>query len=465
MVLSSLNTAFRWIGRAFGPDRADPAPAVAPASAPIETAGPARDPAQSFVRHWRSLPSAGIGARAAGRRIVMLSVSNMRIDPRIEREARALSKAGYEVVVIWPDYWMEDGEHVRLDWGDGVTFEPLRPQAGDFIYDFPGFFGVEMLEAALRHECFAFHGHDIPSALVALTAAHRTGAHAVCDFHEWFSENVAWDVEADAWLPHKAREKKAFQCLERFALRRASELVTVCESIAEAMGEELGDGRKPLVVRNIPQIAQASSKVYPPLKRQLGLADDDFVLLWQGGTGPTRLIEPIIEALAFMPRCHFAIRGPSLDLFGAGYREIAARVGAADRLLLLDPVPSQDVVAAARGADAGIWTLPKLCRNFTFALPNKVFEYLASGLPVIAADYVEVRRIVDAYQVGALFDPYDPQSIAAAINPLIEDGERAAAIRSRIPGALERLNAESEWDKIPAIYDRLRRTGTAGRGA
>jgi hypothetical protein len=56
-----------------------------------------------------------------------------------------------------------------------------------------------------------------------------------------------------------------------------------------------------------------------------------------------------------------------------------------ERLLLIPPVPSRDVVAAARGADAGIWTLPALCRNFTMRSLNKIFEYLAADLPVLVA--------------------------------------------------------------------------------
>ena len=85
------------------------------------------------------------------------------------------------------------------------------------------------------------------------------------------------------------------------------------------------------------------------------------------------------------------------------------------------PVPSKDVVAAARGADAGIWTFPALCRNFTFALPNKIFEYLAADLPVLVAHYPEAKRLVLESEVGLTFDPYDPHSIAESINRLVQD--------------------------------------------
>ena len=155
----------------------------------------------------------------------------------------------------------------------------------------------------------------------------------------------------------------------------------------------------------------------------------------------------------------FVVRGPSLHLFGDKYRAIARRLGAEDRLVLTEPVPSRDVVAAARGADAGIWTLPALCRNFTYALPNKIFEYIASGLPVLAAHYPEAKRLLADHDIGLTFDPYDPRSIAATINQLIDDPALAQRFSANTASALQRLDADAEWQKLVAVYNDLPRTG------
>ncbi len=389
--------------------------------------------------------------------ILMLAISDLRIDPRIEREARSLVNSGYKVTVMFPEHdgWGE----ANVYWGEGVNFIPLPRSSGNFAYTYPGIFGEEFFKSASRMQPFAIHAHDLNTAHIGLAAAKHTGAHLVCDFHEWFSENVTYNSDLQRYEPHTEKQKRVYQQLERAVLRDSSAVVTVCDSIADAMASELGNGRRPTVIRNIPSINLSPTRHYPPLKNQLGIPDDQFVVLWQGGTGPSRFIEPIVAALEFAPRCVFVIRGPSLETYGEGYREVARKAGAEARLILQGPVPSRDVVTAARGADAGIWTLPRLCRNFTYALPNKIFEYTASNLALLVADYPEARRMVETHGIGLTFDPYDPRSIAAAINRLIDEPDFAKGLRANTQAALKNLDAEREWQKLVALYDALPRTG------
>jgi glycosyltransferase involved in cell wall biosynthesis len=394
--------------------------------------------------------------------VMMLVVSDLRIDPRVEREARALSEAGYSVHVVCPDFTLGKDTGIRIDWGPGVFIHLVDHAAMRFIMRRPGYFGVELFEAALaiakELKPFAIHAHDLNTCMVGLALAQKTGANLVADFHEWTSENVHWNNLTASNEPYPATWKQELQALEARMMREASAVITVCDSIAEALAEELGNGRKVEVIRNIPALSAKPTQDYPPLKQQLGLPEDQFVLLWQGGTGSTRLIEPIIAALEFAPKCTFVIRGPSLDIFGPDYRAIAEKAGAGERLILRDSVPSRDVVAAARGADAGIWTLPRLCRNFTYALPNKIFEYTASNLALLVADYPEAKRMVETHAVGLTFDPYDPRSIAAAINRLIEEPGLATSFRRNTHQALATLDAEGEWKKLVALYDALPRS-------
>lgn len=404
------------------------------------------------------LSFAGLMPKLAGptdpKLIVMVAYADLPHDPRIEREARALAEAGFAVTVVVPTIG-NDVER-QLDWGPGVTIDTVDLRASRFVFRWPGFIGDDLFGALLKYRPFAIHAHDLNMAFIGFAAARRVGAKVVVDFHEWYSENVELEAGTGVYAPLRPRWRDAYRWLERYSLARADLVVTVCDSIADAMASELGSGRRPEVIRNIPRLSAEPTRSYRPLKEELGLASDRFLLLYQGGLGPSRLIEPVIEALAFAERCTLLIRGPNLKQYAQTYRAIAERAGVGDRLILQGPVPSRDVVAAARGADAGIWSLPNLCRNFTFALPNKIFEYVASGLPALVADYPEARRLVETYQMGLTFDPYDPRSIAAGINRLIED----PALRDRMAGntvtALQTLDAEREWARLARLYLDLR---------
>lgn len=412
--------------------------------------------ANLFLMHRAATASdvIGVGNRAEGRDVVMLVLSDLRIDPRVEREARALSSTGYRITVICPEPFQGAAATLDIDWGSDVEIKLIDIRAAGFASYRPGYLAEMIYREAVQRRPFAFHAHDLNMAYAALAAARQTGSHLVVDFHEWFSENVHWSERRKEWVPYPARWTANMKELEARCLREASATITVCDSIADAMQEELG-GTRPHVIRNIPAFQPVGGRTYRPLKEELGLPEDCFLLLWQGGTGPTRLIEPIIEALAGAPECVLAIRGPSLDIYGPGYLALAERVGAGDRLLLLPPVPSQDVVSAAVGADAGIWNLPALCRNFTFALPNKIFEYIAAGLPVLAANYPEAARLVLEYDIGLTFEPYDAASIARAINQLSSDRQLAVRFRLNIQSATTQISASDEWNKLVRLYEGL----------
>src|SRR6202035_5416415 len=98
------------------------------------------------------------------------------------------------------------------------------------------------------------------------------------------------------------------------------------------------------------------------------------------------------------------------------------------------------------------------------ALPNKVFEYLTAGLPVLTADYPEVRKLVVENRVGLAFPPTEPVDIAKTIRDMMASGQNKE-MSSRIPALLAKLDAGREWQKLVDIYRGLAVSCTRARGA
>jgi glycosyltransferase involved in cell wall biosynthesis len=113
--------------------------------------------------------------------------------------------------------------------------------------------------------------------------------------------------------------------------------------------------------------------------------------------------------------------------------------------------------AVLADADVGLALIEPACLSYEMTLPNKLYEYVAAGLPVLSSDVPVLAREVRAHGVGAVADPADPAAVAAALRSLLEPEANA-----RCRAAAVRLAAETVWEreneKLAAVY------GAAGAG-
>ena len=388
--------------------------------------------------------------------IVMLVVTALDRAPRVERGARVLAANGFQVTIICPAWrGVSLQTAAQIDWGPGITFCILPKRAARFAFYFPYLFDGHMLRAAVREPAWAYHAHDLTTTFIGLIAAAHKRAVCVCDFHEWYSENVTYHSWSQTYRPHPPLKRWLFQVFERLALHTATGVITVCESIAADLEKRFQAPQPVHVIRNIPVIQPVGPDVPPceDVRAILGIPADKLIVLYQGGLGPSRNLEPAIKAMAEVPEAVLVIRGPEHEIYGQVYHELARRVGVGERVYCVGPVPSARIVEEAKAGDVGLWTLlANVGLNFHYALGNKIFEYLAAGLPLLVADLPEARRLVEQYQVGLCFDPDSPASIGAAINRMVEDHSFRKACIANIPRAFQALRADQEWDKLVDIY-------------
>ena len=93
--------------------------------------------------------------------------------------------------------------------------------------------------------------------------------------------------------------------------------------------------------------------------------------------------------------------------------------------------------------------------SYRWSMPNKLFEYMMAGIPVVASDFEEMGRVVREEGVGTVCDPDDPQSIAAAVRAIVDDPEAEARFRAATRVAITRYNWDHEEQKLLALYRRL----------
>ena len=242
--------------------------------------------------------------------------------------------------------------------------------------------------------------------------------------------------------------------IERRWARSADRVVTVNEALADLLRDRLGCAR-PLVVLN-------ASPLRPDGPRPgrfhdaLTLPAETPIVLYQGGFSPGRGIPELIDAMAEVPGVH-------LVLLGYGRLEevlrgrVAARPDLAGRVSLLPAVAPGELLDWVASADVVAIPIQGETLNHRLATPNKLFEALAAGVPVVASDLPGMAPIVRELDAGVLIDPTRPASIAAGIRALLDPPPDArAATRSRIrAAAAERYDWPSQFDRLLAEYARL----------
>jgi glycosyltransferase involved in cell wall biosynthesis len=315
-----------------------------------------------------------------------------------------------------------------------------------------GVLGWARTASAAAPAADVYHGHDLTGLPAAVRARVDHGGLVVYDSHESFMDSGS-NVNRPGWA------KAILRRYERRLARQAVALVTVNRSLGELLGARLGFKRV-VVVHNTPARWTVPA-VRPDLLRQAArLPPGTPIVLYHGAFSPHRGLEELADALLVpgMEAVHAVYLGYG-SLEGA-LRQRAAEPSYGGRLHVLDAVPPDILPDWVASADVGVMPIQASTLNHRLSSPNKLFESIATGLPVVVSDFEEMRRIVLADPdgpLGAVCDPVDPVSIAAAIRSILDlDPGAREALRARcLRAAHERWNWETESARLVALYASL----------
>jgi glycosyltransferase involved in cell wall biosynthesis len=209
------------------------------------------------------------------------------------------------------------------------------------------------------------------------------------------------------------------------------------------------------VVRNLPDLEPVAGA--SPLRDRLGI-DGVPLLLHQGAVADGRGCETLVRAVAALDGsardAHLVFLGAGDDAYARSLRGLADDSGLGDRVHFIPPVPLDELLGYTAGADVGVSLLEPTCTNHRLALPNKVFEYVAAGLPIVVSALPEVESLVRRYDIGWTVDPTDPQDVseglAAAIGARSDKG-----LHARVEAAAGVLSWRREQAVLIAVYEQL----------
>jgi len=407
---------------------APPAWRVHEAPPPVGPPGPARTTTGDFsaqAERWlgrvvaASLAPAEALLQTSGSPYARLVADVRTKIPELDRPFQSLGRAVRRRTTRWaeearlgPDQRMAAQLHRRL---------PQLPQMHDIVRALPG--------PAL------WIANDWMMLPLAAAGCARAGGVVAYDSHELATEEYA---ELPEW---RRFQRPLVQAIESRFVGEARVVSAVSPGIATHIERLYGlNSARTFTLLNAPAYA-------PKPFRETGAT---VRLLYHGVVAPGRGLEACIDAVALLrPAFTLTVRGPGAPEY---LQSLTARARAfGDRVTFEPPVPMTQLVDAARGFDIGLMVLPDHSLHASYALPNKLFEYLMAGLAIAVTDLREMGALARSSGAGVTIPALSAEAIAGALNALTTadiDARRRAALE-----AAKELNWEKQSGPVLDAYE------------
>jgi len=368
-----------------------------------------------------------------GAKVCILTTVHPPFDTRIfHKQAKTLVEAGYDVTLI--------AQHDRDEVVDGVKIIAL-PKPKNRLARILGL-TWKAFRLALQQKADVYHFHDPELVPVGVALKVLTQARVIYDVHEDYSLQIL----SKEWLPPSFRPilARIVAGLERVASQVFDGMVAATPAIARRFPAE-----KTVTVQNFPLLSEFADKPPVPYMRRPPW------VVYVGGLAAIRGVFEMVKAMSYLP----AHLEACLVLAGAFMPpELQTQVSALpgwEKVRFLGWQTRPEVIALLNKSRVGL-VLFHPEPNHVKAKPNKLFEYMAAGVPVVASDFPLWRQIIEETGGGLVADPLDPQAIAEAIAWLLEHPQEAAAMGERGRRAVPaKYNWNREAEKLLALYRRL----------
>jgi glycosyltransferase involved in cell wall biosynthesis len=367
-------------------------------------------------------------------------------DTRVEREARTLVDAGYAVTIIaeggpgLPQTEQRAGATVHRIARRGPNLPLLRFVAHR-----------RRLEAALRRtRPDILHAHDTDALQSVGPVGVSLGIPVVFDSHElWLGRSA----RGRGSLYHRLAQAY-YGWIERRYIPAAAAVMVANPPVAAILARRYGIARVDAVPNYPVERGPVERRELRSLPGGEAIPEGVAIVLYVGGLTMERGIEQLVDAMVSVPKAH-------LGFLGAGglepeIRRRVAERGLADRAHFLGMVPSAEVVPFTGSATVGILSTVPTNQNSQLALPNKLFQYMAASVPVVASDFPQIREVIEGSACGIVYDPTDVSALAAAIRAYTEDPVRAERDGANGRSAVtERYHWDISAETLLEIYRRL----------
>jgi glycosyltransferase involved in cell wall biosynthesis len=369
-----------------------------------------------------------------GKKIVLSVVNDTYTDQRVHKMAQSLSKMGHLVTIVGrkSKQIISQPEYAKI-----VRFRMIFKKSFAFYaeYNFKLFFFL------LFSKVDILTANDLDTLLPNYLVSKIRKKRLIFDSHELF-------VESPEIISRK-NVQKFWKWIERFCLKGIDAGITVSEPIAEYYTKKCK--KDFVVIRNLPYL-------YHKTVAEVSLPEyfyNENIVLYQGHLNIGRGLEMAIDAFKHIDNACLAIIG--VGDIEKELKERVRRLKLENKVFFTGRVSPEIIHEYTVKATLGLSIEQKLGKNYEYALPNKLFDYIHAGVPVIVTDLPEMKKVVEKYKVGEVFKTEIGEStgdvnsskFAELIKTLISSPEKLTEYKRNCLNAAKELCWENEIEKLP----------------
>jgi glycosyltransferase involved in cell wall biosynthesis len=371
---------------------------------------------------------------------IILSVTNdLSADQRVHKVATSLVKFGFKPFLV----------------GFGTANAPLKESRAYGSKLLPRFFSkgplfyaefnIKLFFFLLFSRTAVMVANDLDS-LLANYLAYRIKRiftkkiYLVYDSHELFTELPELNgrkITRGIWL-----------AIEKMIVPKLKNAYTVCQPIADYYQTKYKIRMQ--VIRNMPLITQSLEQNKMP---RLTLPTNKKIILYQGALNIGRGIEQMIEIMPSIDKAVFIIAGSGT--IDNDLRKMVIEEKLSDKVIFTGKLPFEQLNRLTEQADIGLVLQEDISLSYRYVLPNRLFDFIKAGIPVIASELPEIKKIIDLEQIGLTINGFDKDSLLNKTNRLLDDEALICNIKENMNRCKSRYCWESEEAKLMQVYQNL----------
>lgn len=353
-------------------------------------------------------------------------------DQRVDKVCNTLLRMGFSVTLIGR----------LLPWSLPMPPRQYHSQRmklwfrkGPFFY---AEFNIRLFFRLLASHQTLIVSNDLDTLPACWLASRCKSIPLVYDSHEFYTETPE--------LINRQATRRIWLAIERFIFPRLRHVITVNESIADAYFKRYNI--KPFIIKNQPRFAPPATPLSP---QEMQLPSALPIVLLQGaGINIDRGAEEMVQAMAFIDNAQLLIVG-SGDVMHH-LRKMREELNLATKITILDKLPYNELRRITASATIGVTLDKDTNPNYRFSLPNKLFDYIQAGVPVLASRLPEIEKVILHYEIGDFILSHDPKHIADKISEMVAEPDKINQFRKNCLMAARELCWENQEPILQEVY-------------